>query len=311
MGAQTGMQAAMEVNHRMLQQQIQSMADQMQLYNKNKSVLGEGLSTAQERGSTSQVRMQPAPNCEGNHHHNSYTPFPKVEFPHYDGDNTRTWIKKCNRYFQIVSTITEDQKVPLASIHLEGKVELWFQSFMEGRYLPNWPEFTSAILERFDDQDPELIVGEFNKLHQSEEEELTYNQNLEIEEEVNEDFITDDMTISLNALSGRRHTPSPQLPAINEQGQTQIYPTAILARRIIPRNNRPVTQMLVQWAHSRPELATWEDLAYLCAKFPQFDSCGQESFPQGGNVTNPNLQTIILSESPNLNRWIYNSKSSR
>ncbi|KAG8380703.1 hypothetical protein BUALT_Bualt06G0043500 [Buddleja alternifolia] len=131
MGAQTGMQAAMEANHRMLQQQIQSMADQMQLYKKNKSVLGKGLSAAQERGSTSQVRMQPAPNCEGNQHHNNYTPFPKVEFPNYDGDNTRTWIKKCNRD------------------------------------LPNWPEFTSAILDRFDDQDLELIVGEFKKLHQS------------------------------------------------------------------------------------------------------------------------------------------------
>ncbi|KAG8391321.1 hypothetical protein BUALT_Bualt01G0175700 [Buddleja alternifolia] len=202
MGTQTGMQAAMEANHRMLQQKIQSMADQMPLYNKKKSVLGEGLSVAQERGSTSQVRMQHALNCEGNQHHNSYTPFSKVDFPHYDGDNTRTWIKKCNRYFQIVSTITEDQKVPLASIHLEGKAELWFQSFMEGRDLPNWLEFISVILERFYDQDPELIVGEFNKLHQSEEEELTYNQNLEVEEEANEDFKTDDMTISLNALSG-------------------------------------------------------------------------------------------------------------
>ncbi|KAG8366950.1 hypothetical protein BUALT_Bualt16G0021400 [Buddleja alternifolia] len=58
MGAQTGIQAAMEANHRMLQQQIQSMADQMQLYNKNNSVLGEGLSAAPERGSTSQAMTE-------------------------------------------------------------------------------------------------------------------------------------------------------------------------------------------------------------------------------------------------------------
>ncbi|KAG8362684.1 hypothetical protein BUALT_BualtUnG0050800 [Buddleja alternifolia] len=167
MSIQATMQASMEANQRMIQQQIQSVVDQMQVYNRNKSVLGEGLSATAERGSTSQPRRMSTPDLEGSLSQISYTPFPKVEFPHYDGEDTRTWIKKCNRYFQIVTTITEEQKVPLASIHLEGKAELWFQSFMEGGDLPSWDQFITALLKRFDDQDPELIVGQFNKLHQT------------------------------------------------------------------------------------------------------------------------------------------------
>ncbi|KAG8380704.1 hypothetical protein BUALT_Bualt06G0043600 [Buddleja alternifolia] len=76
-------------------------------------------------------------------------------------------------------------------------------------------------------------------------------------------------------------TPSPQLPSINEEGQTQIYPTAILAHRIIPRNNRPVTQMLVQWVHSRPEFATREDLAYLLSKFHNSILADKNHFHRG------------------------------
>ncbi|KAG8364002.1 hypothetical protein BUALT_Bualt19G0081000 [Buddleja alternifolia] len=113
-----------------------------------------------KRPSPSRVteRQEHAAEPGGINNHSSYTPFPKVEFPHFHGDNPTTWIKKCNRYFQVVSTITDDQKVPLASIHLERKAELWFQSFIEGRDLPTWSQFATAILERFDEQDLDLIV---------------------------------------------------------------------------------------------------------------------------------------------------------
>ncbi|KAG8391711.1 hypothetical protein BUALT_Bualt01G0215600 [Buddleja alternifolia] len=89
-----------------------------------------------------------------------------MEFPKFEGDGPRNWIIKCNRYFQIVSTFLEEQKVPHASVHMEGRAELWYQSFMEGIELPTWSQFTTATLERFDDHNPEVLVGEFNKLQQ-------------------------------------------------------------------------------------------------------------------------------------------------
>ncbi|KAL0389285.1 UNVERIFIED_CONTAM: hypothetical protein Scaly_0285600 [Sesamum calycinum] len=99
----------------------------------------------------------------------------------YWGDNPRAWIRKCNRYFQLISTIGEDQKVPLASVHLEGKADVWFQGSMEGKGSLSWQEFVSAVLERFEDLDCEKVMGKFSKLLQ----ETTVNAYLDKFEELN------------------------------------------------------------------------------------------------------------------------------
>ncbi|KAG8377338.1 hypothetical protein BUALT_Bualt08G0022800 [Buddleja alternifolia] len=87
-----------------------------------------------------------------------FSPFPKMEFPRFDGDNPMSWVRHCNRYFQIISSISEEHKVPLAAMHLEGRAELWYQGSMEGKDLPIWIEFTAAELVRFDEVDPYLMV---------------------------------------------------------------------------------------------------------------------------------------------------------
>ncbi|PIN19069.1 hypothetical protein CDL12_08254 [Handroanthus impetiginosus] len=94
------------------------------------------------------------------------TSFPKVEFPYFDGVDAKGWIRKCNWYFQVISIFPVDQKVPLASVHFQGKAEVWFQNFIGRRALPSWEELVIALMERFDDVIPELIVGEFHKLQQ-------------------------------------------------------------------------------------------------------------------------------------------------
>ena len=38
---------------------------------------------------------------------------PKVEFPSFDGNNPRGWIKKCTRYFTLCK-IPDDQRVDVA-----------------------------------------------------------------------------------------------------------------------------------------------------------------------------------------------------
>ncbi|KAG8369727.1 hypothetical protein BUALT_Bualt14G0043900 [Buddleja alternifolia] len=163
-GLQTSI-ATIENFQKGMQQQMQLLNEQMQHNNRGKSILGEGPSMAAERGSNSNPGRNNVHSTTENNN-SSYTPFPRVEFPHFDGDNPRAWILRCNRYFQVIPTIPEEHKVALASVYLDGKAEMWFQGFMEGRELPSWPQFTLAILERFDDYDPELIVGSFNKLNQ-------------------------------------------------------------------------------------------------------------------------------------------------
>ncbi|KAL2241382.1 UNVERIFIED_CONTAM: hypothetical protein Sindi_0779400 [Sesamum indicum] len=95
---QEGLQASMlnlEHNMASLQQQLQSMADQMQQYNKNKSILGEGLTATVEKGSNFRVTPYNAPRQEGgsssrlevsgNQNSGTHNVLNRLEFPHFDG----------------------------------------------------------------------------------------------------------------------------------------------------------------------------------------------------------------------------------
>ncbi|KAL0454872.1 UNVERIFIED_CONTAM: hypothetical protein Slati_0826400 [Sesamum latifolium] len=103
--AQDGLQdAVMNVEHALIivQQQLQSVVEQLQLYNKNKSILGEGLPAYVERGSSSHVT---AHHSVGNEYTNpfnsgSYNALHRMEFPLFNGEDARIWIRTCMRYFR-------------------------------------------------------------------------------------------------------------------------------------------------------------------------------------------------------------------
>ena len=47
---------------------------------------------------------------------------PKIEFPHFNGDDPTRWIHKVEQYFNMHNTF-DVTKVPLASFHLERESE--------------------------------------------------------------------------------------------------------------------------------------------------------------------------------------------
>lgn len=65
---------------------------------------------------------------------------PKIEFPVFRGTNPRIWVKKCTQYFCLCK-IPDSQKVDLASIHLTGKAEMWFASYIAVKNSVEWDEF--------------------------------------------------------------------------------------------------------------------------------------------------------------------------
>ncbi|PIN00381.1 hypothetical protein CDL12_27116 [Handroanthus impetiginosus] len=154
------------IKHQMaIQQQMQSIAEQMQQYNKGKSILGERLLASGERASHSRHSFNKQSDDGGSTQSYS-SAFPKVELPYFDGEDARGWVRTCNWYFQVISTFPDDQKVPLASVHFQGKAAVWFQNYLEERSLPTWEELVVAVMKRFDDIVPELVIGEFNRLQQ-------------------------------------------------------------------------------------------------------------------------------------------------
>lgn len=64
----------------------------------------------------------------------------------------------------------------------------------------------------------------------------------------------------------------PQMPLVEGTKQFKVKPLAILDRRVIPRANKAVTQLLIHESNALPEDATWEDWLYIQAHFPYFNS---------------------------------------
>ncbi|KAL0313620.1 UNVERIFIED_CONTAM: hypothetical protein Sradi_5761300 [Sesamum radiatum] len=81
---------------------------------------------------------------------------------------------------------------------------------------------------------------------------------------------------------------SKYIPSLNPEIEDEVfkvYPATILVRRLVPRNNVGVPQVLIQWSHSSPDQATWEDYKDMAAKFPRFDPWGQGLKKGGRDVT--------------------------
>jgi len=74
-------------------------------------------------------------------------------------------------------------------------------------------------------------------------------------------------------------------PTIGNEGQVQYEPIAVLNKRLVKRNNRAVSQILVQWANLPVEDVTWEDYYHIRSQFPSFDPWGQGSLGGEGSVT--------------------------
>ncbi|KAL0296215.1 UNVERIFIED_CONTAM: hypothetical protein Sradi_6673600 [Sesamum radiatum] len=51
----------------------------------------------------------------------------------------------------------------------------------------------------------------------------------------------------------------------------KTHPIKILARMMMPRNNAPVAQILIQWEGFEEDQATWEDYYQIQKQFPDFE----------------------------------------
>ncbi|KAK8918580.1 hypothetical protein KSP39_PZI021790 [Platanthera zijinensis] len=79
------------------------------------------------------------------------TRFSRLDFPKFTGEAVMEWIYRCEQFFDIDAT-PEDQKVKVASAHIEGKALYWHQAYMKARITrqwPQWEEYGKAIAGRF------------------------------------------------------------------------------------------------------------------------------------------------------------------
>ena len=72
----------------------------------------------------------------------------KVEFPRFRGENPSGWIYKANQFFQLYGT-PPNQKILLASYHMEDKALIWFQDAKEAGLFTSWEAFVKFLHVRF------------------------------------------------------------------------------------------------------------------------------------------------------------------
>ncbi|KAL3530058.1 hypothetical protein ACH5RR_009380 [Cinchona calisaya] len=90
---------------------------------------------------------------------------PKIEFPFFDGEGPREWIRNANIYFQIHG-IEEDQRTPVVEMYLKGRADVWYQGYSSGRGNIPWHELSTQLCIRFGEGGPEEAIEEFSKICQ-------------------------------------------------------------------------------------------------------------------------------------------------
>jgi hypothetical protein len=69
----------------------------------------------------------------------------KWDFPHFDGTtDPMLFVNKCEAYFRQHRT-TMDDRVPMASYHLDDVAQLWFTQLQTDEGTPNWSHFKDLL----------------------------------------------------------------------------------------------------------------------------------------------------------------------
>lgn len=99
------------------------------------------------------------------HQHKAVARGPKLNFPEFNGDDTDGWIRKSEKYFEMVGVPLED-RVKVAVMYVNGSTEYWWRGTgCNANTLP-WHHFCRIVSGRFNTTSEYDIVGQFHNLKQ-------------------------------------------------------------------------------------------------------------------------------------------------
>ena len=94
----------------------------------------------------------------------------KLEFPRYYGEDPTEWLNKVGQVFEFQGTV-EDQKVSLASFHLEGEANQWWQwlsrNYKDENRIITWRTFMEELWARFGPTECEDFDEALSRVRQS------------------------------------------------------------------------------------------------------------------------------------------------
>jgi len=82
------------------------------------------------------------------HQHRAVARGPKLHFPEFTGEDCDGWIRKAEKYFELVGIPNED-RVRIAVLYVSGKAEYWWRGTgCNANTLP-WHHFCRMVGDRF------------------------------------------------------------------------------------------------------------------------------------------------------------------
>lgn len=96
----------------------------------------------------------------------NYSKWPKIDFPWFDGENPKLWLKRCEDYFDFCC-IEPSMWVRLSSMHFSEPASRWLQSVEKKLKSSTWYEFCSMVLDRFGRDQHELLVRQLFHIKQT------------------------------------------------------------------------------------------------------------------------------------------------
>jgi hypothetical protein len=130
------------------------------------------MSTNHEEGESSHGsgrRYNRGGHLDGSHtngSNQSYAPRVKLDFPKFNGgEDPTSWLCRAEQFFRFHETPPMDQ-VALASFHLEGEAQLWYQLLQQETEIMTWEIFRNGLLARYGPTQFYDYFGELTKLQQ-------------------------------------------------------------------------------------------------------------------------------------------------
>ncbi|XP_043725704.1 uncharacterized protein LOC122672270 [Telopea speciosissima] len=90
----------------------------------------------------------------------------RLNVPRFDGSNPADWAFKAEQFFRYHNT-PEDQRLVVASFHMDGAASSWFQWMHNNNLLGSWKSFLAALLQRFGPTAFDDHRGALSKLQQT------------------------------------------------------------------------------------------------------------------------------------------------
>lgn len=104
------------------------------------------------------------PKHHGTHPYH-HTP-PKLDFPHFDGENSKAWQLKCENYFRVCSVHPEFM-ISVATMYFVGGALLWLQASRALSRYESWESFAEAVCNRFGREEFQQLVRQFGRFRQT------------------------------------------------------------------------------------------------------------------------------------------------